>query len=314
MHKNNHLLAAAAIAVASFGVLAPRADAHNQSADVIIEWNQLLQQNIGGPPFAQTRTYAMVHIAMADAVVAIEGGYEPYRVRAWAPRGASAEAAAAQAAHDVLVVLIPTGQTAFAMALEKRLATIPPGPALKWSLGRQESRGSDSGMARDRRFRGGEPAASGLPGIHAAWDLETNGVRTGAVLETRRRGTVRLAHALRSSCRAFSRSWKVPNTLRASTRSRTRGARRDRRGRPRRLASRSCSPRRARTSTRRIPFRLWSNVARDVSQERRLLADEDGTGVRVDDCIDPRQPADFANQQVRLSSLAAGDCGRAGRC
>src|SRR5688572_21455319 len=69
----------------------------------------------------------MMHIAMADAVVAIEGDYRPYRVRIWAPRGASAEAAAAQAAHDVLVVLVPAGQTTFDMALGARLANIPPG-------------------------------------------------------------------------------------------------------------------------------------------------------------------------------------------
>ena len=128
MYKSNHFLAAATIAVASFGVLAPRADANHQNAEVIIEWNQILQQNIGGPPFAQVRTYAMMHIAMADAVVAIEGDYRPYRARvSWAPRGASAEAAAAQAAHDVLVVLIPAGQTTFDTALGTRLANISPG-------------------------------------------------------------------------------------------------------------------------------------------------------------------------------------------
>lgn len=127
MYKGNRFLAAATIAVASFGVLAPRADANHQSAEVIIEWNQLLQQNIGGPPFPQVRTYAMMHIAMADAVVAIERNYRPYRARVWAPRGASAEAAAAQAAHDVLVVLIPAGQPTFDTALAARLENISPG-------------------------------------------------------------------------------------------------------------------------------------------------------------------------------------------
>jgi hypothetical protein len=64
MYRSNRFLAAATITAASFGVLAPRADANHQSAEVIIEWNQLLQQNIGGPPFSQVRTYAMMHIAM----------------------------------------------------------------------------------------------------------------------------------------------------------------------------------------------------------------------------------------------------------
>ena len=75
MRKSNRLLAAATITVASLGVLAPRADANHQNAEVIIEWNQLLQQNVSGPPFAQARTYAMMHIAMADAVVSIEDEY-----------------------------------------------------------------------------------------------------------------------------------------------------------------------------------------------------------------------------------------------
>jgi hypothetical protein len=100
---------------------------HKPGAAVVIEWNQLAQQYVGGPPFAQTRTYAMVHVAMADAVVAIESDYEPFRVATQAPQGASAEAAAAQAAHDVLVVLAPGGTTAFDSALQARLATIPSG-------------------------------------------------------------------------------------------------------------------------------------------------------------------------------------------
>ena len=94
---------------------------------VIIEWNQLLQQNLAGPPQALVRPYAMLHIAMADAVVAVEGRYDPYHVRMSAPQGASAEAAAAQAGHDILVALIPAAQAQFDTALQTRLATITPG-------------------------------------------------------------------------------------------------------------------------------------------------------------------------------------------
>ena len=96
-------------------------------AEVIIDWNQLAQQHIAGPPFSQTRQYAMVHVAMADAVVAIQGQYAPFRVEPWAPSGASAEAAAAQAAHDVLVFLIPGAAPVFHAALDASLASIPPG-------------------------------------------------------------------------------------------------------------------------------------------------------------------------------------------
>jgi hypothetical protein len=71
----------------------------------------------------------MLHIAMADAVVAIEKRYEPFHADVWAPRGASAEAAAAQAGHDVFVALIttPAAQAAADAALKEQLAKIPPG-------------------------------------------------------------------------------------------------------------------------------------------------------------------------------------------
>jgi hypothetical protein len=104
------------------------ANHRNQSAEVIIEWNQLLQQSTAGAPFSQARTYAITHIAMADAVAAIQGRYESWHARLRAPHGASAEAAVAQAAHDVLAVLNPAGLTSFDTALQNRLATIPPGP------------------------------------------------------------------------------------------------------------------------------------------------------------------------------------------
>jgi hypothetical protein len=131
MNKRSRPWAVAIVLIGGFIGLAPRAEASHRSAEVIIEWNQLLQQYLAGPPFAQVRPYAMMHIAMADAVVAIEGRYQPYHVRVPAPRGASAEVAAAQAAHDILVALVPAGTAAYDTALQNRIAPIPPG--LRWS-------------------------------------------------------------------------------------------------------------------------------------------------------------------------------------
>jgi hypothetical protein len=96
-------------------------------AQVIIDWDQLAQQHIFGQPFSQVRQYAMVHVAMADAVVAIQGRYEPFHAATWAPSGASPEAAAAQAARDVLVHLIPGAAATFDARLAETLAAIPPG-------------------------------------------------------------------------------------------------------------------------------------------------------------------------------------------
>ena len=52
-----------------------------------------------------------MHIAMFDAINTLEREFEPYRVRLKHGSGGSPEAAAAQAAHDVLVALNP-GATA----------------------------------------------------------------------------------------------------------------------------------------------------------------------------------------------------------
>jgi hypothetical protein len=112
-------------------VLPPRAEATypRSNAEVIVEWNALLQRFSSGQPFPQLRGYAMLHVAMADAVVAIEGRYEPFQTRVRAPSFASAEAAAAQAGHDVFYFLFvtPEARAAADAALQARLVTIHPG-------------------------------------------------------------------------------------------------------------------------------------------------------------------------------------------
>ncbi len=50
---------------------------------------------------------AAMHAAMYDAVVAVEGGYQPYASRPAAPAGANVEAAAVAAAHAVLLTHLP---------------------------------------------------------------------------------------------------------------------------------------------------------------------------------------------------------------
>lgn len=116
--------------------LAAPVHASHNGAQVIIDWDQIAQTTVGGPPFAQARSYAMVSIAMADAVVAVQGRYDPFFARLNSPlaHGASAKAAAAQAAHDVLVHLVPANQAALDASLGASLAGIPAGQ--RW-LGRQ---------------------------------------------------------------------------------------------------------------------------------------------------------------------------------
>ena len=102
------------------------------AADMVLEWNQIAVeatrvQRLSPPP--QTRALAMVQGAVFDAVNGIERDYAPYLVKRHAARWASAEAAAATAAHDVLVGLMPTQQATFDAALTSSLAKVPDGPA-----------------------------------------------------------------------------------------------------------------------------------------------------------------------------------------
>ena len=70
---------AASAFVLSIAMLIPRgAEAERSNGDVIVEWNQLLQTNITGLPIGQPRSYAMLHVAMADAVIAVRGRYQPF--------------------------------------------------------------------------------------------------------------------------------------------------------------------------------------------------------------------------------------------
>src|SRR5262249_61808828 len=72
---------------------------------------------------------AMAHVAMHDALNAIDRRYEPYAYDAVAPRGASPEAAVAAAAHSLPIARIPNQKTALHPALPSRPSATPPGQA-----------------------------------------------------------------------------------------------------------------------------------------------------------------------------------------
>jgi hypothetical protein len=126
-HSNRWLAVAAMLFTSLIGTSPVVAGDYRPRSEVIIEWNTLLQQFQGGQPFPQSRGYAMLHVAMADAVIAIEGNYEPFQIRTHASSAASAEAAAAQAGHDVFYALIASleGRAAADAALLARLDKIP---------------------------------------------------------------------------------------------------------------------------------------------------------------------------------------------
>ena len=80
------------------------------TADVITDWNDKVVTagvKASQAPFVHTRSAAIVHVAMFDAVNSIDRRYTPYRVQSPAAPGTSREAAAAAAAHFALVRLYP---------------------------------------------------------------------------------------------------------------------------------------------------------------------------------------------------------------
>ena len=120
-------------------------------ADAVTQWNANANAAIlAGNPTAHSSVLssAMVQGAVYDAVNGIVGGYEPYLVRPAVNPWDSTDAAVATAAYRVLLVVIPSSQTAALATLAAQysaaLAAVP------------------AGAAKDGGIAAGEAAAAGM--------------------------------------------------------------------------------------------------------------------------------------------------------
>ena len=98
----------------------------------VIAWNQELVKIVltpGAQPATihPTRSYAMLHAAINDAVVSITRDASPLLVSVKAPRGARPDAAAIEAGRATLAALYPAFQGELAQLADAQLATIPNG-------------------------------------------------------------------------------------------------------------------------------------------------------------------------------------------
>ena len=113
------MLVASVAASAGVGVArAPASTASSFSAGPVLDWSTEARRAIV-PPSAGPENFGnkfpgeagvymgIVHVAIYDAAVAIEGGYKPYAIQLTAPPDTSAAAAIATAAHHTLVGLQP---------------------------------------------------------------------------------------------------------------------------------------------------------------------------------------------------------------
>ncbi len=101
------LLLCSALSSASSAQTPPRSD---DFPNVVVRWNEVALQAIRttrtSPPKA-SRALAMTHMAVYEAVNAVDGSCDAYLVKAIADPRTSMESAAVAAAHDVLVSLFP---------------------------------------------------------------------------------------------------------------------------------------------------------------------------------------------------------------
>jgi hypothetical protein len=170
-----------------FNAATPLAAA-NQVPDQVLAWNQHAYNEliIGQGPF-WVQHMAMVHGAIYDAVNAIDGGFQPYLIAPAAGQTYSKDAAAATAAHEVLVWLLPGRATQLDGYYNDSLALIPDGPDKQGGIdvGMAAAHAMTAARADDGRpgtssfttpsftvgFGPGDwrPFAEGLPGNNFKW-------------------------------------------------------------------------------------------------------------------------------------------------
>lgn len=100
-------------------------------ADIVTDWNDIYLDTVravGGAPCPLARSGAMMHVAMYDALQAIDRRYTPLKVTdVNPPRNSNRKAAIAAAAHRVMVHLYPARSAIYDAALADSLAQVPDG-------------------------------------------------------------------------------------------------------------------------------------------------------------------------------------------
>jgi len=102
--------------------------ARHWTGEVVRDWNDTARSQPFGNPLRLARILAIMYAAQHDAVNGVRPRYRTYASTLHDP-GADAEAAAAAAAHEVLVTFFPENQAALDDRLTESLASVPNGDA-----------------------------------------------------------------------------------------------------------------------------------------------------------------------------------------
>src|SRR5277367_3943540 len=159
--------------------------------DPVLDWNVIAVDTAianGQNPFAQARFAAIVQVAVFEAVNAITGDYRPYLGSIVAPHRASANAAAVQAAYQVLSTYFPASASTLDAARASSLASIPDGQAKIDGIATGDA--AASAMIALRANDGSSPAQFKIPGppVPGEWQATpscpiVNGVAVGIAFQ-----------------------------------------------------------------------------------------------------------------------------------
>ena len=160
-------------------------------ADAVLDWNAIAvntavanKQN----PFAQARYAAIVQLAVFEAVNSITHKYQPYLGTITAPRDASPDAAAIEAAYQVLIAYFPGSQQTLSAAWMNSMQSIPDGPAKTDGIATGDA--AAAAMIALRANDGSSPPQFYTPGppVPGAWQATpscpvVNGVAVGIAFQ-----------------------------------------------------------------------------------------------------------------------------------
>ena len=160
-------------------------------ADVVLDWNAIAvktavanKQN----PFAQARYAAIVQLAVFEAVNSITHDYQPYLGTITAPPDASPDAAAIEAAYQVLSTYFPASQPTLYADWTNSMQSIPDGSAKTDGIATGDA--AAAAMIALRANDGSLPPQFYIPGppVPGAWQATpscpvVNGVAVGIAFQ-----------------------------------------------------------------------------------------------------------------------------------
>ena len=160
-------------------------------ADAVLDWNAIAvstavanKQN----PYAQARYAAIVQLAVFEAVNSITDEYQPYLGTITAPPDASPDAAAIEAAYQVLINYFPSSQATRYADYLNSMSSIPDGPAKTDGIAAGDA--AAAAMIALRANDGSSPPQFYIPGppLPGAWQATpscpvVNGVAVGTGLQ-----------------------------------------------------------------------------------------------------------------------------------